>query len=175
MGPQGITTPQRGEESTFTPAADPIVPHCEGSYAFHIPDLLTSSTLQTCPLGKWWCVMSTTVTRLAWVDQHRPRREADRIGHQNDELLRHEPAHVAHRQPEAVPEEPEEQRVDLLQVASEPNLSNACLNFHHFDSQSAGYLERVTDTATVYSRLFEFLTTLTFRALHGHLATLRDS
>ena len=39
------------------------------------------------------------------------------------------------RQPEAAPEEPEEQRVDL-QVVSEPNLSksNACLNFHHFEN-----------------------------------------
>ena len=80
------------------------------------PKPLTSSTLQTCTLGKW-CVLLTTVTGLALVEQHRPRREADRIGHQNDELLRHEPTHVAHRQPEAVPEEPEEQRVDVLQVS----------------------------------------------------------
>ena len=58
------------------------------------PRPLTSST--PCPLGKWWCVMLTTVTRLAGVDQHRPRREVDGIGHQNDELLRHEPTHVAH-------------------------------------------------------------------------------
>ena len=33
---------------------------------------------------------------------------------QNDELLRHVPAHAAHRQPEAGPEGPEEQRVDVL-------------------------------------------------------------
>ena len=40
----------------------------------------------------------------------------------------------------------------------------------------AGSLKRVVDTATVCSRSFEFLTTLTFiRALHGHLATLRGS
>ena len=32
----------------------------------------------------------------------------------------------------------------------------------------AGYLKRVIDTGTVYSRLFEFPTTLTFRALHRH-------
>ena len=58
------------------------------------------------------------------------------VTHQNDELLRHEPAHVAHRQPEAVPEEPEEQGIDVLQVVSEPQLSksNACLNFHHFEN-----------------------------------------
>ena len=75
------------------------------------------------------------VIRLAWVEQHRPRREGDGIGHQNDELLRHVPAHVAHRQPEAEPEEPEEQGIDVLQVVSEPQLSrsNACLNFHHFE------------------------------------------
>ena len=152
------------------------------------------------------CVL-TDDTKLAV--QHRPRREDERrvdegIGHQNDELLRHKPAHVAHRQPEAVPEEPEEQRTNVLQAVSEPNLrwSNACLNFHHLDSQSAGYLERVRatttvhprlfeisitltfraryvkrviDTATVYSHWFQFLTTLTFRALHGHLATFIES
>ena len=104
------------------------------------------------------------VTRLASAEQHRPRREADRIGHQYDKLLRHAPAHVAHRQPEAVPEEPEEQRVDFLQVVSEPNLrwSNACLNFRHFDSQSTGYLGMAT--TTVYPRLFEISITLTFKA-----------
>ena len=37
----------------------------------------------------------------------------------------------------------------------------------------AGYQKRV-DTATIYSRWFEFLSTFTFRALHGHLATKRD-
>ena len=41
---------------------------------------------------------------------------------QNDELLRHMPAHVAHRQPEAEPGEPEEQGIDVLQVVSEPRL-----------------------------------------------------
>ena len=78
----------------------------------------------------------TDVTKLALVEQHRPRREGDGIGHQNDELLRRMPAHVAHRQPEAEPEEPEEQGIDLLQVASEPQLSrsNGCLNFHHFEN-----------------------------------------
>ena len=60
----------------------------------------------------------TDVTRLAWVEQHRPRREGDGIGHQNDELLRHVPAHGAHRQPEAEPEEPEEQGIDVLKVIS---------------------------------------------------------
>ena len=44
---------------------------------------------------------------------HPPRREDDRIGHLNDELLRHKPAHVAHGQPEAVPEAPEEQRIEF--------------------------------------------------------------
>ena len=78
----------------------------------------------------------TDVTRLAWVEQRWSRREGDGIWHQNDELLRHEPAHVAHRQPEAEPEEPEEQRVDLFQVISEPQLrsNDACWNFHHFEN-----------------------------------------
>ena len=71
------------------------------------------------------------------VEQHRPRREDDWIGHQNDELLRRQPVHVAERQPEAVPEEPEEQYVDVLQVISGPNLSwTDCSNFHHFWASS---------------------------------------
>ena len=66
------------------------------------------------------------------------RRADDGIGHQNDELLCHKPAHAAERQREAVPEEPEEQRVDVLQVISEPLLrcNDACWNFRHFDIQS---------------------------------------
>ena len=77
----------------------------------------------------------TDVTRLAFVERW-PRREGDGIGHQNDELLRHVPAHVAHRQPEAEPEEQEEQGIDVIQVVSEPQLSrsNACLNFHHVEN-----------------------------------------
>ena len=43
-----------------------------------------------------------------------------------------------------------------------------------FEISITSYLRRVRDTATFYSRLFEFPTTLTFRALHGHLATLRE-
>ena len=54
------------------------------------------------------CVL-TDVTMLARVEQHRPQREADGIGHQNDELLRYVAAHVVHRQPKAEPEEAEEQ------------------------------------------------------------------
>ena len=116
----------------------------------------------------------TDVVRLAWVEQRWSRREGDGIWHQNDELLRHVPAHVAHRQPEAEPEEPEEQRVDLLQVISEPQLRSidACWNFHHFDIQSTGYLERETRLIppTVYSRLFEFPL-----LSHSGLVTLRES
>ena len=52
------------------------------------------------------------------VKKARLGRAAPATGHQNDELLRH--AHVAHRKPEAVPEEREEQGADLLQVVSEP-------------------------------------------------------
>ena len=59
----------------------------------------------------------TAVTKLAHqVEQHRPRREDDRIGHKNDELPRRKPAHVAKRQLEAVPDEPEEQHINVLQV-----------------------------------------------------------
>ena len=85
--------------------------------------------------GPGGCVL-TDVARLAWVEQRWSRREGDGIWHQNDELLCYVPAHVAHRQPEAEPEEPEEQGIDVLQVVSKPNLSrsNACLNFHHFEN-----------------------------------------
>ena len=60
----------------------------------------------------------------------------DGIGHQNDGLLRDVQAHVAHCQPDAEPEEPEEQGIEILQVVSEPQLSrsNACLKFHHFEN-----------------------------------------
>ena len=92
--------------------------------------------------------------------QHRPRREDDGIGHQNDELLRRQPAHAAERQLEAIPDEADEQRVDLLKVIFE-----AGVNFQHFDSQRAGYLERVIATTTVDSRLFGFCNTLTVREL----------
>ena len=61
--------------------------------------------------------------------QHRPRREDEGIGHKNDELL-HRPAHAAERQLKAIPDEAEEQRVDLLDIISGP------VNFHHFDIQS---------------------------------------
>ena len=46
-------------------------------------------------------VYLSDVARLAWVEQRWPRREGDGIGRQNDELLCHVPAHVAHRQLEA--------------------------------------------------------------------------
>ena len=62
------------------------------------------------------CRVLTAVTRLASAEQHRPRREADRIGHDNDELSGHKQAHVAERQREAIPEEPEEQHVDVLKI-----------------------------------------------------------
>ena len=76
-----------------------------GKFRLPHPKPLTSSTLQTSPLDKRWCVLLTTVTRLAFVEQRWPRREGDGIWHQNDELLCHVPAHVTHRQPEAEPEE----------------------------------------------------------------------
>ena len=42
-------------------------------------------------------------TRHASAKQHRPRREADRIGQQDDEFPRNKPAHVAERQSAAIP------------------------------------------------------------------------
>ena len=69
------------------------------------------------------------------VEQHRPRRAT------NSRVV---------SQPRVFPDVPEVQRLDLLQLFSEPNLrrSNACLNFHHFG--------RVIPTVTVYSCLLEF-------------------
>ena len=67
------------------------------------------------PMSSVFLGVLTSVTKLAWVEQYHPRREGHRIGHQNAELLRHVPTHVAHRQAEAEPEEPEE-------------------NFHHFEN-----------------------------------------
>ena len=92
-------------------------------------------------ISKWCCVLLTTVARLAWSSSTGRGAKTIESGTRMDELLRREPAHFAHRQPEAVPEEPEEQRVDALQVVSEPNLrwSNACLNFHS-RSQSERWL-----------------------------------
>ena len=58
----------------------------------------------------------TVVTRLESVEQNRPRREDDGIGHENGGLLGRKPAHVAERQLEAALDEPEEQHVDVLQV-----------------------------------------------------------
>ena len=66
-----------------------------------------------------WRVL-TGVTRLASAAQHRPRREDDGIGHENDELPRRKPAHVAERELRAVPDVHEEQRVDVLQVIPHP-------------------------------------------------------
>ena len=57
-----------------------------------------------------WRVLAA-VTRLASVEQLRPRLEDE-----NDRLLCRKPAHAAERQLEAVPDEPEEQHVDVLQV-----------------------------------------------------------
>ena len=82
--------------------------------------------------------LEPVLTKLAVQSSSTDHGEDDGIWHQNDELLRRQPAHVAHRQPEAFPEEPEEQRVDVLQVSLSQNLrwSDACLKFHHFDIQS---------------------------------------
>ena len=50
---------------------------------------------------------------LAW-----PRRKSDRVGHQDRELPRLHPVDAAHRQPEAVPEEPEQHRQNADDLAS---------------------------------------------------------
>ena len=55
-----------------------------------------------------WRVL-TAVTRLA-------SREDDGVGHEIDGLLGRKPAHVAERQMEAAPDEPEEKHVDVFQV-----------------------------------------------------------
>ena len=136
----------------------------------------------SCFCRRWTCDGSVTqeqtrvltdVVRLAWVEHRQPRREGDGIWHQNDELLCHVPAHVAHRQPDAEPEEPEEQRVDLLQVSSEETTLvgiSITLTFRAL----APLRERETRLIppTVYSRLFEFPTTFdiqsTTRKSHCH-------
>ena len=82
------------------------------------------------PKGASWVQDDSYIACRAAV-QHRPRREDDGIGPRNDELLRRQPAHAAERQLEAIPDEADELRVDLLQVVSE-----AGVNFHHFDFQS---------------------------------------
>ena len=92
-----------------------------------------------------WRVL-TAVTKLATVEQHGPRREADRIGHQSHELPRGPPAHAAERQPRADPDVPEEPHVDLLKAAhggsgrtchpssSSQYLAAACSNSHHLEN-----------------------------------------
>ena len=54
------------------------------------------------------------------VEQHRPQHEDDGILHENDELPGRKLAYVAKRQLEAVPDEQEEQHVDVLQVIPHP-------------------------------------------------------
>ena len=60
----------------------------------------------------------TAVTRLAYVEQHRPRREDDRVGHRDDELPRSQPAQAAERQLRAVPDVPKEQRQNTKDLAA---------------------------------------------------------
>ena len=83
------------------------------------------------------------VTKLA-VQSHSTDHAAKTMGSETRmTLLLRQPAHAAERQLEAIRGKAEEQCVDLLKVISEPKLSWS-------------YLEKVIDTATVYSRLFEF-------------------
>ena len=68
----------------------------------------TSSTQETHACDRWRCVLFAAVTRLAKGEQHRPRREDHRAGHQDDELTRVQPVHAAERELRAVPDVPEE-------------------------------------------------------------------
>ena len=71
---------------------------------------------------------------LASAEQHRPWREDDGVGHENDGRLGRKPTHAAERQLEAVPE-PEEQHVDVLQVIPHPyDFAAACSNSHHLEN-----------------------------------------
>ena len=91
----------------------------------HSPEKHGSLSRETRACGVVWHVM-TAVTRLASVAQHRPRREDDGIRHENDKLPGRNPAHVAERQLEAVPDERHEQHVDVLQVF--PHRNNLLLS-----------------------------------------------
>ena len=116
--------------------------------------------------------------RLAW-----PRRKSDRVGHQDRELPRLHPDDVAHRQPRADPHIPEEhlQNTDdivaLQCTARHERQQRGMITIgnpvHRAFEPTATHLMRVTATPVVYPRLFS--STLTLRALHGHLATFRES
>ena len=120
-----------------TPRTDGVRCSCDKPFLGQTRPPLVNSTRETRACGFVWHVL-TAVTRLASVEQHRPRSEADWIGHQNDELPRGQPTYAAERQPRADHDEAEEQRVDLHEVMSEPQHGwiCACVNVHHFDIQS---------------------------------------
>ena len=91
----------------------------------------------------------------------------DGIGHQNDGLQGHKPAKAAERQLEAVPDEPEEQHVDVLQVIPHPHdLAAACSNSHHFENSKQTRPEPKRRPTNACSN---FLHTLTHSvACNGH-------
>ena len=92
--------------TTFPLGASPMGQHNASGIRPAIGCWYTSLfSVHRCPQCVVRCVL-TDDTKLAV--QHRPRREDERgaddgIRHHEDELLRHKPAHVAHRQPEAEP------------------------------------------------------------------------
>ena len=102
-GTKRNTTPQRGDESTFTLAADPL-----GSTGREV----TPSSSQTFDQLDTANIPARQAVVCLDNNCHKARLgRAAPIG--SGTRMRHEPAHVAHRQPEAVPEE---QRVDFLQT-----------------------------------------------------------
>ena len=107
----------------------------------------------------------------------RPRRKSDRLEHQNRELPRLHPDDVAHRQPRADPHVPEEhlQNTDdlvaLQCTARQERQRRGTINIGnpvHGAFEPNGYVNRSRDTWLLRFTRACFLTTLTFRALHGN-------
>ena len=117
-----------------------------------------------------------------------PWRKGDRVGHQDNSLPSVHPVHAREDQTRADPHVPEEhlQNTDdlvaLQCTARQERQRRETItigNPVHGAFQPNGYVNRSRDMVTpaVYSRLFEFPTTLTFRALHGNhivMVTLAD-
>ena len=108
-----------------------------GSYAFHRPNLAPRYHCKRARSAKWrpGSLVEELSQGSPWSSSTghgaKPMGSGTRM---TNSCVTSQPTLLIASQ-EAVPEEPEEQRVDVLQVVSEPNLrwSNACLNFHHFD------------------------------------------
>ena len=79
--------------------------------------------------------------RLAW-----PRRKSDRVGHQDRDLPRLHPDDAAHRQPEAVPEEPEQHRQNADDLASVQHVA-----IKHLSGQNAPFsLQKSTHSSNTH-------------------------